>query len=262
METLSTKKLIRNSFNAIIKPHKAFKEIPDNQGINYKIVIPLMFIWGFIFIVLNWFIAQGKSIFTFPLVTIIHSIVDPLFSVGIWLLGSLCFYFIAKLFKKKISLQKIEIAVFYLWVVRSIMPLFDIPHLFGLKMVFISVMGGNIGVHISWIFAFIFIPLLSFFLLKDVLGLKKKELAYCGLISLSIPFLGRFFLEQIPHFLNEFLRVFNLQVGYYKVALVVAGIMIIPLILIRFYIAKKIRGSKNKGVRSSNATFHLPARFF
>ena len=220
---LNTKLLIRDAFRALIKPHKAFKEIPDNQRVNYRIVIPLIFFWGLFFTTLHFLIAQGKFILTYPLTGIVHLIVDPFFSLGIWLLGSLFFYFLAKFFKKDVSLAKIEIAVFYLWLVRALMPFFDIPHLFGLQ--FLDVFG--VGAHFSWFFAFTFIPLLSFFLLRDLLKFAGKEIKFAALISLSIPFLGRFFVENIPEFLNNFLRIFNQPIGYHLCAVLVTPFLFI-----------------------------------
>jgi len=223
MEIFSTKKLIKNAFRAIIKPHKVFKEIPENQRINYKKAIPLLLFGGLIFAILHFQIAQGKFILDYPLTGIIHLIILPFFSLGIWLFGSICFYQIAKFFKKKVSIEKIEIGVFYLWLVWFLMPLFDVPHLFGFQ--YWDILG--IGAHFSWFFAFAFIPLLSFFLLKDLLRFSKKDLGFAVLISLSIPFLGRFFIEELPTFLNNFLRIFNKPIGYHLSAILIAPFLFI-----------------------------------
>ncbi len=237
---ITTRELIKNAFRAIVKPKCAFKEISGGERINYKIVIPLTLIWGAIFIILNFAFAQNSWLFQWghwPLTLFFQAIYGFL----LWFGGSLIFFVVAKIFKRKISLQKIEIGVFYIWVVWAIMPFFDFPHLL-FKIPMVSVWGR--GAHLSWVFAFPVFTLLTFFFLKDVLKFKRKELILAGCFSFFLPFLGRFFIEDIPVFFNDLLRLFNKPAGFANCALIISICFLIFSVFFRRFLLEEISFKK------------------
>jgi len=236
MKTISTRKLIKNAFLAIFKPHRAFKEISQKEKINYKIVILLTLIWGAIFIILNFAFAQRSWIFQWSHAPI-TLISQAIYGFLLWFGGSLIFFSLAKILKKKVSLNKIEIGVFYLWMIWAIMPFFDLPHLL-FKIPMIDIFGR--GAHLSWFFAFPALALLTFFFLKDILKFKRKELILAGCFSVFLPLLGRFVLEDIPIFLNNFLRLFNKPAGFANCALLATVFCLFLSIFLRIFLLKKI----------------------
>lgn len=204
MEKISTKELIKNAFLALLKPHKAFREIPKEGKLDYKKIIPLTFIWGAIFIILSFAFAQRTLIFQWNhwKFTLIF---QAIYSFLLWFGGSILFFLLAKIFRKRVNLDRIEIGVFYIWIVWAIMPFFDLPHLL-FKIPMWTIWGR--GAHISWFITFPIFSILTFFFLKDILNFKNKEVTFTGVFSLFLPFVGRFILEDIPIFLDRILKLF------------------------------------------------------
>jgi hypothetical protein len=241
MKTISNKKLLKDAYRAIFWPEQVFKKIGNGQKLNYRFVVPITFIWGVIFIVFNFGFAQGAWIFQWSHapVTLVS---QAIFGFLLWYVGSLTFFLIGKFFKKNIKLEKIEIATFYLWMIWAVMPFYDLPHLiFNIPMA--TIFGA--GAHLSWIFAFPALAFGTYFLLKDVLKLEKKELRFVIYgISLGVPIIGRYFLENIPIYINDVLRFIYKPAGYQRCAVVGSIVVLILAIFLRKYLLKKITLSK------------------
>lgn len=236
MKEISIKELIKRSFLAIVKPHKAFRQIPRRKKINRKEISLLTFIWGAIFTILNGAFIQRTLIFQWNHWSV-TLIAQAIFGFLIWFAGSIFFFILARILKKKVSLNKIEIGVFYIWTVWAIMPFFDLPHfLFDISIWNIF----RAGAHLSWLFAFPFFSILTFFFLKDVLHFKKRELVFATFFSVFLPFFGRFFLEEIPSFLNSFLKIFNQPAGYANCAFLSAFIVLMFFLLLKKALFKQI----------------------
>lgn len=239
---MKTTILIKNALRAMIFPHKVFREIKTDDEINYKAVIPLMMLWGFLYIQLHYLIAHGEPL---PPALglagkIILMAVISILSLILWLFGSLAFYFIARLFKREAKLQPIEVGVFYIWMVYAIMPLLDFPHFFGWKLSYFQFAGVKTCVHFSLIPGFILLFIQSFFLLKDHLKLRGMLGIPAVLTALFIPFFGKFFFVQSPLILCQTFKLGRLWLARCNVfsSVVVAIVMPIFLLLIRRSIIK------------------------
>lgn len=247
MQILSTKKLIINAILALVKPFSAFRSIPENHRVNYKTLIIILFVGGWVWNLLRFWTVEGTSVFTYPLVGFINLMLAPIFSVGIWFAATILFYQIGRNLGKTVSIYQLEIVAFYLWLVWFLAPIFDLPHLlYGVKIV--GIFGA--GAHTSWFFTFSFLPLLSFFLLRDLIKVSKKQLFLAVLIAASLPFFGRFFIENIPLFLNIVLRTYGHPIGYNLASLFAAPVGVVFVI----YYWRKIKNLNPGGKYLLNAS--------
>ncbi|MCD6557878.1 MAG: YIP1 family protein, partial [Candidatus Aenigmarchaeota archaeon] len=192
---INANKAIKKLLLPFFTPSSAFQHI-KNKKLNYLLITPFMLFWGCIWLILHVFIVRGDNIFLeiyAPYAFLTHAA----YSLGLWIVGSLGFYFIARLFKKKVGLHQIERAVLHLWVVWALMPLMDIPHL-----LLPTLRLAGVVIHFSWIPAFILVIRMSYYIFRDVLHFSRTELKYAAFMSLSLPLFGRFFLEEIPNILT------------------------------------------------------------
>ncbi len=203
-KTLSLKSLLKEAFLTIIIPHKTFSRIPKNPKLNYRLLIPFMFLSGFAFLALHLPVVH-HTLSIIPRKEDTGVVVAvPFFSAGTWILGSLCFFYLGKFFKKQISLKRVEVAVFYLWFVWLLMPVVDLLHpLLGIPFQMKVVSG--VAIHFATFFAFPVLVIEVFFLLKNLLKLTGKEAAVAPFIALSAPFINRFILDKIPYFAHQWL---------------------------------------------------------
>ena len=246
LRAIKTKKLIKNALRALFRPHRAFKEISGNTRLNYKIVIPLVFIWGIIFDLLNAIIFQRTVFVSYGgdfVTTLITIFIYGVYGLSLLEVVSIIFYLISRLFKKKIKFEKIEIGVFYLWFIWALSPIFNIPHFF----IDAPLWRINaVGVSFSWFFIFPSLIILSFFLFKDLLKFKKKQIIFAGFFSLALPFLGRFIGEELSQYLSNFLNRFNSSApSDTQCCLLFAFISLVIIIFFRKNIFKKPPVKKN-----------------
>ncbi len=190
--------LLKRSSRALKNPKEAYELILPDESINRVVVIPFLFLWGAVFIIAHFYIAQGTNIFIYN-----HALITiptlSIYSYLIWKLGSLFFWSLSRFLAKDLTLNQAEIGTFYLWFIWATMPFFDLPHrIFGWPVV---LMGGA-GAHTSWLFAFPYLAVFSFYFLKKI-GLKSKS-EWLGILfaSMSVPVLGRYVIEQIPLWLH------------------------------------------------------------
>lgn len=221
--------LIKMAFFAVAHPNKAFKQIPDASP-NYVSLIALLALAGFILSITNNFLLEEK----FALLTDPYEYLSIiLYSIFLWIFGSLSFYLLANFFKKKVPLEKIEIGVFYIWLVWAIVPPFFLPHiLFHLKRPLI--LGAT--AHIGWIWFFIMIPLLSFFMVRDLIGLNFKTSL---ILSIIIPLFGKYFLEEIPLITFYYFLSRGRIVGFWQIGIFVATLLSPPVFLCWLAIKRK-----------------------
>ncbi|MBS3903625.1 MAG: hypothetical protein KGZ30_04625 [Anaplasmataceae bacterium] len=251
--------LLRRSLRTLLYPRQSFRDISSEEEVDHKKVTPFVIAWGGIFITLNFGIAQGASLFQFGhfLVTI-PSI--AIYSYLLWQLGSLSFYLLAKLLEKDLVFHKAEIAAFYLWFVWAIMPFFDLPHLlFNIPFLFIW----GIGAHLSWLFAFPWLAILTYFLLKELLQIhRQSEFILITAIATLLPFFGRFFVEQIPFWIDQLVAQAwgqGSSPGFHLASLLVVSLTLIWFLLIRkdFIDKKVIKLSFYRGVFLSLGIFFV-----
>lgn len=233
------KALLLSLWSAIAKPRTAFKRLPKQLPVPRKLLIAWLGLGGLIFVVLHFGIAQKRLLLQYPSTDLVHILFMPLFSIWIWLAGSVLFYLLVTVGHKKVKYEQIEVAVLRLWVVWFSMPLIDLPHLL-FDLPFVTILG--VGAHISWIFAFIWLPLLSYFLLKDVIGFKGWKLRSFGLIlSLAIPFIGRFGIENLPLYIEKLSRRLGTQINYDAAAFIVGPSLFAFILVIREVLLRRQR---------------------
>jgi uncharacterized repeat protein (TIGR01451 family) len=119
---------------------------------------------------------------------------QSLFSLGLWIIGSLGIFYISWIFGKKVSFARAEAVAFRFWMIWAIMPFFDLPHLFGLPLLKV----GYLVFHVSYIPCFSIFAVMFFFFCKDELDLHKGQMIYALLLALTIPFFVRLGLETVP----------------------------------------------------------------
>lgn len=202
MAALKTKTLIKNAFWAIFMPHKAFTGIKETDRVEYKGLIWWMFVIGLISSITHHYFLFQRNLLTAPEGPFgVRAIQESVFRLALWILGSLYFYFLDRLFRKDVSIRKIEIGVYYLWFIFIIMPVFDLVHFFGFNFWAFSSYGSRqIVVHFSWLPGIAMFVYESFFLFLKLLGFKGWELVFAFLASVLVPFLGRFS-EETPQLL-------------------------------------------------------------
>lgn len=209
MTKISTITLIKNSLKALVQPHKVFKDIPEGTRIDYKTALPFLFVFGQItscFVYLP--VTLGRNFGHYLRSDLEFFILIGFYGLFVWLIGVLACYLIGRFAKKQVSLYKIEIAAFYVVFFIEILAFFDLPYLF-IPRNFFYLFGAM--VHIYWLFAFIYIPLFVFFILRDVLGFSKKERFYSLLIALISPIVGRYIIEDGYLYLSLLLKAFNIE---------------------------------------------------
>jgi len=137
MKIIPTRRLIGRAVRALYQPHKVFKEIQADEVMNYKTAVPFMAFGGLFFIFFHTRLVIGYWLWDFyyePFI-VIQYIFASFFN---FLLGTVVLFAIFKYwFKIEPNRKHIDIAVFYLWFSWIIMPIFDFPHLFGMKTYFL-----------------------------------------------------------------------------------------------------------------------------
>lgn len=217
------------AFLAIAFPYKSFKEIPDASP-NYLSLIAVLGLTGFILSITDNFLDEEKFVL---LTDPYHYISIISYSIFLWIFGSLSFFLVANFFKKEVHLEKIEVGVFYIWLVWALVPPFFLPHiLFHLRRPFIL----GAPAHIGWIWFFIMIPLLSFFMLRDLIGLNFKTSL---ILSVMIPFFGKYFLEEIPLLALNYFSSRGIIIGFWQIGTFVSALLFPPTFSCWFAIKRK-----------------------
>lgn len=196
---IPTRRLFIRALISLIRPHRAFKEIKDNEELNYRTALIFFALAGFVFIFLHLRFVVGKwlwQLYYEPLIIIQYMIVG----IWHWLLGGLVLYYLFKwVFKKEVSFKKLDIAVVYLWMSWAIMPFFDWPHQFGLPIRFLVHKQPFANMFVLHISSLITAPsrcLLVYFLLKDIGGIHNRR--FLLIFLMSVLALGtRFIVEPL-----------------------------------------------------------------
>ena len=197
---MSTPQLLQEAFAALVIPHRAFSRIPGDARINYRVVIPLMALWGVPYALLHframdglWIVSRGPEYWRWRVMTfVLGSLVN-------WLLATVAIASLSWLRRWPLSFTQCEIAAFYLWTVWALMPLVDVVHFFGVSRVNYSLLlpGGHrvsFIAHASWLFAF---PVLC----MELVVLFRRALRYSWLegilLAIAMLLLSRGLLEVL-----------------------------------------------------------------
>jgi len=230
MKKISTKELFKNAFLAVIRPREKFKEINNLGIIDYKKTIPWMLIIGAISHIFSFFFLFRLNAFITPSFTSIPGVAlieeSFFFRFSLWVLGIIFFYIISKIFRKDVSVKKIEIGVFYLWFIFILMPIFDLPHLWISVKYFegFSISGKIMYFHFAYIFAIIVGFYETLFFLKKTLRFeKRKEKIFVFLIA-PLPFILGRFLEDFPRAIHHFLGS-SIKIGGFYYIFVFLGLL-------------------------------------
>ncbi|MEK7187654.1 MAG: hypothetical protein AAB691_02280, partial [Patescibacteria group bacterium] len=217
--------LVRSSWSVIRHPLSDWPLRTNNSFFDRQTVAISTFLWGGVFIILNFLFAQRVSIFWFnhwP-VKILSSVI---YGFLIWYGGALFFFLVAKLFRKETTLARLEMLVFPLWLTWALMPFFDLPHLlFSIPMVYIW----GAGAHLSWLLGFPMLAFLSFSLMRYEFHLSKREMGVAMLLAGAVPVIGRFVIEKSPFWFDAFvLSLTGKGMGFHSASLL-AVLVALPL---------------------------------
>lgn len=233
---VSLRGLILMAIKAIYKPQRVFKEIGSSERIKYSSVLIFMSLAGAFFIFFHLRFVVGKWLWDFYYEFFIL-IAYMLVSIGVWILGSVGLYFLGRCLNQKVNFLVLEKASFCLWFLWVSMPLFDFPHLFGFKTVFLvrlSPFYNDYNFHFSWLIVFPIIFIELRFILKDILKVNSH---LSWILAGFILILARLVAEPTVAFCQWLLAKSGYRFNYYLVQFYIFSLATIILIFLRRWIS-------------------------
>lgn len=201
MAVFGVRRLLREGLCAIRRPAQVFGRLPEDAGLDHRVVIPLMMAWGLPYACLHFRAMEGVWLFgrwaSQSEQVLWRVLTFVLGSVLVWLMGVVGLGLAARLTRRPIPLARLEVAAVFLWMLWALMPLVDTVHiLFELPRRYVALplpWGGHRGfiAHASWVVAFPAILWVLTGLLRAwfgvrswaaALGLSAGALAGCRLL--------------------------------------------------------------------------------
>ncbi len=129
--SLSLAELFRIAFASWVHPGRVFRAIPTLPAPRLAVLLPVLVAGGLIFFVFHSRLVIGTWVWDLahaPLIIAQYAMAG----VWNWLVGGIVLHYTCRWFgARQPSFAELDIAVFCLWVTWAVMPLFDLPHLFG-----------------------------------------------------------------------------------------------------------------------------------
>lgn len=196
-DVIPLRQLIRRAGWAMVQPHRAFCALRPEEAAPYPALILTLLLGGVWFIFGHTRLVVGQwlwELYYEPIVVISYVLV----SLGSWLLASHGLYVLSRWGGQPIALRTADIAAFYLWFVWALMPVFDVPHAFGLRTHYVIAVPpfvNTFNAHLSWLVAFPILCVQLYCALRCLCGVRspgRAALAAGGLLVLS-----RFVIEPV-----------------------------------------------------------------
>jgi len=196
--------LFSAAVSALLVPHRIIREQREVKKGDYIYIVPLIFMGGLIYYVIQGWCALGVHIFNYP--WWFSRIFSHAFQfIAAWLLGTMGLWMLAKLYHTSVSMRKLEAASLYLITIVWLSPFFDLGHGFGVHPFSFPFLGIRITAHLSWFATYIFVVLQLFFIFRDLLCVRRERLFTALLLCLFIPPVARLLLLETPTYVNTFL---------------------------------------------------------
>ncbi len=131
LDIVPTCLLLRRALRALTAPRRAFVAIRPGESLRFATAVPVLLAGGLFFFVFHSRFVVGTWVWQLPYAPMILA-QYAMAGVWNWLIGGIVLHYVFRHFApRRPSSGEIDVAVFYLWVTWALMPLLDVPHLFG-----------------------------------------------------------------------------------------------------------------------------------
>lgn len=254
-DIIPIRELIRRAGWAMVQPHRAFRAIRADETVSYPRLVAMLLMGGAWFIFWHTRFVVGHwmwELYYEPIILLSYVLV----SVGDWLLASHGLHVLSRWLGRPVPLQTTDIAAFYLWCVWALMPVFDLPHAFGLKTAYVIAVSpfvNTFNAHLSWLVAFPILCAQLYFVLRDLLRVRAMWAA--ALLAAAIFVVCRFVLEPVFSVYQWVVGHFDIQQNFWVAQHYLVGLGVVALVCWRLLLGGQSVGRVIAGLLLGSGVF-------